>query len=671
MAGFGQQKLDTLALQEASIESFRIPIPAIRASGAVTIISQELLQNGMSPDIEDAVNVIPGVKMETRGIGGSRRIQMRSSGLRSPFAVRNVHMLSNGFVLTSASGSSPLEMWNPQWLERLEVLLGPTGALLGGGYGGALIGHSLPRFESIPDGNSVSWRTQVSSTGDLSADLPTLASDVGFSYDLKKENQHVRVNTQWTTNPGYRAQESNDKRMMEFHQRWVSKSSQKGHLWIGHLNATWDLPGSITAESALENPQQAPGLDFDAHVERERTWIGWSHRIEEGDRKNGLWLFAQLSDKTNPYGTSPFYQGFKTESESNGSARWWRAQSYAIGGRYILTWDQSVIGRFERLQINERDLIAELTTPRYDLVSMTSNVWMGTGVRLESDNDFVLDAQLGIEWMDRNTVGTFFDSSIPSRPYNEDYQMIRPAPRLSLSFPLQATASAFIQYAEGTSHPNSFELVDPETNDLYDLLPERCQALEFGAKGALSTESKLNSSWSLNAYGQKIRDAIASVEGENDGVTIQNVAGLRMTGVEGQWKGGAVIRPLQSVQVHLHGSINRHHFERVAEHLPGTPLHTAGASVTYQHRRWTWKVANRWNDRTPLRNDQSAWAPAYARLDAHVSRKFRGGDIRIGIRNALNAQYSNWLQVNGFGGKFYNPAPGRTFWVSLKMDLSQ
>ena len=136
---FGQKPIDTLRVDAAIVEVLRIPTPVQRAPGALYAIGASQLQNGVSPDIEDALNMLPGVKMETRGVGGSRRIQMRSSGLRSPFAVRNIHMLCDGFVLTGAGGTSPIELWNPQWMHRLEVLLGPTGAIFGGGYGGALV----------------------------------------------------------------------------------------------------------------------------------------------------------------------------------------------------------------------------------------------------------------------------------------------------------------------------------------------------------------------------------------------------------------------------------------------------------------------------------------------------------------------------------------------------
>ena len=133
---------DTTAVKPAEVLALRIPSTADQTAANVSLLDVTALQNGNSPDLQDALNSIPGIFMETRGTGGSRRLQMRSSGLRSPFGVRNVLMLMDGFVLTNASGNSPLEMWNPQWLHRLEVVKGPVGALYGNAYGGALIASS-------------------------------------------------------------------------------------------------------------------------------------------------------------------------------------------------------------------------------------------------------------------------------------------------------------------------------------------------------------------------------------------------------------------------------------------------------------------------------------------------------------------------------------------------
>ena len=148
--GIAQEpSLDTTRITGAEVLTVRIPVPIERAAPSISTLSGTDLQNGYSPDLQDAMNTLPGVQMDTRGLGGSRRLQIRSSGLRSPFGVRNIQMVMDGFILTNASGNAPLELWNPQWMHRLEVLRGPIGAVFGNGYGGALVAQSLPRFDDL------------------------------------------------------------------------------------------------------------------------------------------------------------------------------------------------------------------------------------------------------------------------------------------------------------------------------------------------------------------------------------------------------------------------------------------------------------------------------------------------------------------------------------------
>jgi outer membrane receptor for ferrienterochelin and colicin len=107
------------------------------------------LRSGALPDIQEALNRLPGVKMESRGIGGSRRISIRGSNARSPFAIRNTFLLADGFVLTSADGVSPFEWLDPQLLTGVEVIAGPTGAFIGGGYGGVVSVSLKPDAQAL------------------------------------------------------------------------------------------------------------------------------------------------------------------------------------------------------------------------------------------------------------------------------------------------------------------------------------------------------------------------------------------------------------------------------------------------------------------------------------------------------------------------------------------
>ena len=65
---------DTTVTETVNVQSLRIPTPEDRVSGNVHSLDSEALQNGRSPDLEDALNALPGVRMETRGFGGSRRL---------------------------------------------------------------------------------------------------------------------------------------------------------------------------------------------------------------------------------------------------------------------------------------------------------------------------------------------------------------------------------------------------------------------------------------------------------------------------------------------------------------------------------------------------------------------------------------------------------------------
>lgn len=659
----GPVALDTLRMPSAVVEVFRIPTPVQRTPGALVVLDADQLQNGASPDIEDALNAIPGVKMETRGVGGSRRIQMRSSGLRSPFAVRNLHMLCDGFVLTGAGGASPIELWNPQWLHRLEVLLGPTGAIFGGGYGGALVATSLATFDGLNTGLSFQSLNRISTTGSPLNEPSRVAIESGFSVTGKKTTSDWTLQSTWSENPGYRDQEGNAKKNLEFHRRWKPQPNVLHHVWSGLFQASWDLPGSITSEQADAAPANAPGSAFDARVDRERYWMAWSRTATHGQVKNGLWAFGQSSNKYNPFGTSPFYQGLKEEQEINGSVRWWRGETRALNSNMTLTWDQSAIGRFERVQIDENDLLEPGINPRYAIESTSQAAWVGSGVRLEVTNAWLLDVQGGLEWVTRNTSGLFDQEEPIMAAYEESYNQLNWAPRIGIGYTFASNQHIAFQYAEGSSHPNTFELVDPKTNTFADLDPEHAQTWELSWKGS-KIAPNLSFSWAFNAYHQTILDAIATVEGENDGLYIANVEGLQMKGLEGSLRTQVILAPGKSLEWEMHGNLNRHQFGFIMEPLPGTPLHAAGASLIYRDRTIQLQWNQLWNDRTALNDQATAWAPAYQRSDLAVSWSNDQSLWRIGIRNAFDAHYSNWLQINAFGGKHFNPAPGRTVWAS-------
>ena len=115
---------DWVSLDSAAIATYS-PLLAPEQIAATRWTADSVLANGFgSADVSNALNALPGVLMETRGMGGSRRVNVRGSALRSPFAVRNTMLFVRGFMLTEADGTSPVEWLDPAWSGGMELVSG-------------------------------------------------------------------------------------------------------------------------------------------------------------------------------------------------------------------------------------------------------------------------------------------------------------------------------------------------------------------------------------------------------------------------------------------------------------------------------------------------------------------------------------------------------------------
>jgi iron complex outermembrane receptor protein len=143
-----------------------------------------------------------------------------------------------------------------------------------------------------------------------------------------------------------------------------------------------------------------------------------------------------------------------------------------------------------------------------------------------------------------------------------------------------------------------------------------------------------------------------------------------MTGIEAFFQTKLNLANQHTLHLQTQASLNRHSFEQVAETLPGTPLHASSFLVAYAAKKWTISAMHYWNDRMPLHNSKDDWSNAHQRLDGWLSLQTKANVWQFGVRNVLKAQYSSWFQTNAFGGRYFNPAPGRLIWLSWKWQIN-
>lgn len=665
----GIQAQDTLrtAVPAVEISAFRAPIEPESIPAAWTVADSAWLHRGASPDVSEAISASPAAWMETRGSGGSRRVQMRSSGLRSPFAVRNVTMIQDGFILTNADGTSPLEWWMPALLDRIEVLPGPTGAIWGGGYGGVMTASSRPAPTNAGFSHEASLRWAPPASGATPASRGEGEASVFLRQAGLNGNGRTLGFVQ-QVNEGFRDQEANRRSQLDFHQRFqasTDRGRRESHIWVGGLAARWELPGSVDAATADTLPSFAPGAPFDAAVDRRSGLLGLSHISDFGRGRWGVWVLGQTSNKINPYGTSNFYKGYKIESEQNLSIRGQFLQRLSrAGAAWNLTAEASVIVLVDGLDVQEYDWVDGVPSEAriYDLHASTRRIWSGGTLSASGPRGLRCDLQLAVERFARKLDGLGGGSG--AELLFSDYADLRALPRVSLATPWRWNGRSLpgvwgLSFGMGTSDPTGFELVDPESATLTDLTPESAQSLELGWR---------SEHLAATLYAMQVRDAIVTIPGANDVPVTSNVGLHNMQGLEfsvnHSWTS---LDGKRSLGHQTSGSWTLHRNGLSGKRLPGTPIERLqsrwlGASET----GWSADVLMSYRGRIPLNDANSSFADAVGLVDFLVGKLLKGGlEIKMGCRNLTDVQTSNWWQLNAFGGRYWNPAPGRQFWLQL------
>ncbi len=651
-------------LEAAEIEAFRLSCPEPLVTGALHHIDSTSITSHGAADISRALNVIPGIKMETRGEGGSRRIHVRGSSLRSPYSIRNSMLIVDGFIFTEADGNSPIEWLDPNLISNINVVTGPAAASYGGAYGGAFIVETNENKRYVNENTGIA---RIATTG-----IP----DSYFNYQaynmlgvLGQGSYALSICN--NENQGYRDWEWSNKSQLYFKAKFYGAKNVKHTIIAGLYDGRWALPGAINEENASINPLSSPGQGYNAHVDRMRTLGGYSifKEFESGSTFSAS-ILGRYTLKSNPYGTSTNYNGYK-EEDGMGMSAYIRATKNIIKRDDLeFNTESSAIILLDKTDLREWEFAPSSLTivapKRYDLTLDANQTFVSSSLILTNNSTFRIEAQLGINNRIRNTLGLIFDRDtidLTGNVYDIESRNISFLPRLGASYMLTKNLTVFTQMSTGFSDPTAFELVDPESFVPAELKSEDALGLEFGFRCQLGEKLQLRNTF----YHQTVDKAIMGivVDGYDTFTNVQG--GLVMSGLETE----ITFTPNRSIFIRGYGTFTMHKFGEESEFddnaIPGTPGMTGGLQLRYIHNLFNLNVEFRHISENPIVNDNSVYAEAYSLLDPSVEVKInKKYVVQAGVRNALNTKYSDWLHLNAGWSKYYNPAPPRTAYISAR-----
>ena len=659
--------LNEVNLDEVVIKAFEQNRKLRDVPAAVNYVSRQALERFNAASIVSAVNTTPGIRMEERS-PGSYRINIRGSSLRSPFGVRNVKIYYNDIPYTDPGGNSYLNNLGYYNFNSIEIIKGPGSSLYGAGTGGVMMIESLN--ENARRGALAEYTVGSYNMHNIFASLTAGG-----------ENSISRVGYQHQENDGYRDQSRLKRDVLSWN--GIFKIDEKRHLKTSFLYSDlfYETPGALTLAEYKANPKRArpgagifPGAETARASINEKTFVAGASLTQQ--------LISQLENKTTLYGMftelrNPNVRGYDRSSEPH------------AGGRTVFTFKQPIDNGSLDFNVGGELQQGFANVASHKNVNGNADSLRSTD-EIKNRQSFVF-AQASLElqkWVlvagaSWNQLKVRFQRYTPrasgeqTRKFDNEI-----APRISLSKKFNKI-TFYTSVAKGFSPPTTAELLPTGGAVNFDLNPEKGINYDLGFRSSFFRGLYID----VNAFIFSLENTIVQRRDAGGGDYFDNAGKTKQHGIETYlsyplMQSSTIINRSLFWLSHTWHDFHYKEFKQLnndfsGNRLPAEAPHTIATGVDFNFSNGLFANANfYYSDKIPLNDANTAFATSYNLLGLKIGyekllhEKFR---IKLfaGIENLLDEQYSLGNDINGFGGRYYNAAPGRNYFGGVAISCEQ
>lgn len=630
---------------------------------AINYVGRTALESFDASSVVRAINTTPGIHMEERS-PGSYRFNIRGSSLRSPFGVRNVKVYYNDIPITDPGGQTYLNQLGYYNFNSIEIIKGPGNSLYGAGTGGALL------IESLSSNEQPSVRTEYS-TGSYSL------QNIYGSITTGNDKTISRASLQHLESNGYRNHSALNKDVHSWNGlfRFGDKKLLKTTFLYGDL--FYQTPGALTktefdANSQLSRPATptAPSAETANASVRQRQFIAGASYEQP--------LFYNFENKSLLYGMftelrNPTLQNYARNSEPH------------VGGRTDFKFTQHINNSV--LNIDAGGEWQE----GFASVSVYKNV-NGNADSLQTFDEInnragLIFAQIVLDnpqWTITASSSVNFlrvrferfspaPSGLQTRKFSDQL-----APRFSIMKRF-SNWNVYASVAKGFSPPSTAELLPSGGAVNLNLNAEEGTNYDIGAKATLFGKLYID----INAFLFRLQNTIVQRRNAAGGDFYINSGKTNQHGIETfisypLFESSAFIKRSMLWFSHTWHDFHYTEFKQLTSdysgnQMPGEPPHTISSGFDFTAKNGlSGAFTYYFNDRIPLNDANSAYAASYHIVGLKVGyEKIFKQKLRIklaaGIDNLLNQKYSLGNDINGFGGRYYNAAAPRNYYILVTL----
>ncbi|AMO25631.1 TonB-dependent receptor [Ramlibacter tataouinensis] len=678
----------TTALQPVTVTATRTEAAPFDVPASVSVIDGERMRSAARPEINlsESIFVVPGVVARDRqNYAQDLQLSIRGFGSRSTFGVRGVRLYVDGIPATMPDGQGQLSHFDLASAGRLEVLRGPFSVLYGNSSGGVVQLFTDPgqgpaqATGTLALGSDALVRPGVRVTGSTPS-LGYVASINHLGYDGWRDHSEVR---------------------RDLGNARLDFQTGEGRQWTVVANAL-DLraqdPLGLTRTQFDSNPRSVDpaALQFDTRKTVDQQQLGLVHeaRLAQGDLLRFM-LYAGHRDTTQfqaiPVAPqlSPLHPGgvIGLDRDYAGADLRWTRRTQLGGGPFEMVaglaydqmqehrqgWQnfvgtslgvQGALRRDEDNQVSNIDPYLQALWKPAPRWTVTAGV-RHSSVRFESDDHYIVPPN-------GNDSGSV------------NYGATLPA--VALMYALSPQAHVYGAYGRGFETPTFNELAyrpsgAPGLN--FGLQPSRSDNFELGLKGRAAPDA-LRSEWTAAVFQTNTQDEIVTQTNVGGRSTFQNAGATRRRGVELSWLKELPLQwQFQLAQTWLDARY-RDSFTTCAStpcttptlvipagnRIPGTARSVTGAELVWQPPKgWRAGAELRYSSEVWVNDANTEAAPAYTTVAVHAGYviDFKGWLLNAAARidNLFDRRYAGSVIVNEGNGRYYEPAPGRTWIVKV------
>jgi iron complex outermembrane receptor protein len=645
-------KTATITLKEVALEAPKLKTSRFKMPSSISSLNLIPLQGFQQQlSLQEYLRAVPGLfSLNSNNYAQDLRLSIRGFGSRAAFGIRGVKLIVDGIPETTPDGQGQVDNLPLGILRQLEVLRGPSASLYGNAAGGVVYLNTLDSLQ----GETIIFRATMGSYAYQNYQLTT---QIGG----KKTTALVHLNR--TTTDGFRKFSGLEQNIFNAKIKHELSSRSRVSFQMNYTNSPKaEDPGGLKLEETEVDFMQARGrnVEYNTFEKIDQFKIGFRWEQQWGSHWDlDSYAFYSFRDF---YGKLPFENGGIIDLFRN---------YYGLGTRltYKETQEQFThrwqLGIENSSQRDQRERFLNLKGNQGDSVFSQEERFGNFGVSLldELQWEKVL-IRTGLRY-DYQTLGVNTDTD------NQEYTVLNPS--IGLSYAIAKNQRVFVNFSTSFETPTLSELsANPSGEEglNLDLNPSKAINYELGWKCQTALAYFEATSFYIQSSNEILPYELEDFPGRsfyrNVGATIRY--GLELAATL-QWNQWAFQASLTQAQYQFDQENEADGLD--GKSLPGIPNSQLFFQLDYTSQAdWKWVLSGEHIGSFYADNTNSVEIKSFQKVQFQaqktLSLSWSEFDFFGGINNLFNTTYFDNIRLNAFGGRFYEPAPGRNFFFGTR-----